>query len=603
MKKTKFKLLNILLTLALAITIMPAFVQTVHADSVTFDFSTDTPSGNVYTKDGVTVSCTEILANNTVHLNGTKDGKTITVTTPEAKKIQEVSITLSSDSTSDKSWIRRDGNINWNSESGNVVTFSGLNSSSTLIYCYSNSDHYYVTAVAVTVADETYTVTLNTNGGTINSGNITSYTYGTGATLPTDVTKDGFVFGGWCDNINLTGTPVTAISATDKGNKEFWAKWNAVEYYPLWVGSRQVTSAYLSNETEGWSYDPDSKTLTLNNANITDTNTAYSVTSSCISTKENLAISLSGNNTVGSIDSSSLAIDSYNEVLTITGSGSLTVNSKKDCIEEVTGKLIIENTSVTINGYMKVGGAGFHIINGSEVKVTSASGSISVLGPLTVNNSKLDVTGDELVVFAERIAISGNSEVKATATNQDQRTITAICASNSFEIDDLEVVTPEGGKIIKGDIAGIGETFTVYDKDDNVAKEVLIKSVTPEYTVTSGAGGTYVLDSGKDYTLTVKRNVNDGSCFDRFTGVELDGQELTKETDYTAVKGSTVITLKAATLNKLSEGEHTIKVSFIDGKAETSLTVKKASAPTPEPEPKPESKPVTPYRIPKTGIE
>ena len=211
MKKTKFKLLNILLTLALAITIMPAFVQTVHADSVTFDFSTDTPSGNVYTKNGVTVSCTEILNNNTVHLNGTKDGKTITVTAPEAKKIQEVSITLSSDSTSNKIWIRRDSNNNWNSESGNVVTFSGLNSSSTLIYCYSNSDHYYVTAVAVTVADETYTVTLNTNGGTINSGNITSYTYGTGATLPTDVTKDGFVFGGWCDNINLTGTPVTAI--------------------------------------------------------------------------------------------------------------------------------------------------------------------------------------------------------------------------------------------------------------------------------------------------------------------------------------------------------------------------------------------------------
>ncbi len=599
MKKTKFKLLNILLTLALAITIMPAFVQTVHADSVTFDFSTDTPSGNVYTKDGVTVSCTEILTNNTVHLNGTKDGKTITVTAPEAKKIQEVSITLSSDSTSDKIWIRRDGNNNWNSESGNVVTFSSLNQSSTLIYCYSNSDHYYVTAVAVTVADETYTVTLNTNGGTINSGNITSYTYGTGATLPTDVTKDGSVFGGWCDNINLTGTPVTAISATDTGNKEFWAKWNAVEYYPLWVGNRQVTSAYLSNETEGWSYDPKANVLALNNANITDTNTAYSVTSSCISINKDLTISLSGNNTVGSIDSSSLAINSNDVVLTITGSGSLTVNSKEDCIE-VAGKLIINNTSVTINGYMKVGSGGFYI-NGSEVKVTSASGSISALGLLSIKDSRLEATGDGLAVLADDISTSGNSEIKATATSQAHRALAAICALDSFEINRLEIVTPEGGKIIKGD-ADLGqEVFTVFDKDGNVAKEVLIKSVTPEYTVVSGAGGTYVLDSGKDYTLTVKRNVNDGSCFDRFTGVELDGQELTKETDYTAVKGSTVITLKASTLNSLSEGDHKITVNFDDGKAETSLTVKKASAPTPEPEP--ELKPVTPYRIPKTGIE
>ena len=342
--------------------------------------------------------------------------------------------------------------------------------------------------------------------------------------------------------------------------------------------------------------------LALNNANITDTNTAYLETS-CISTKENLTISLAGNNTVGSIDSSSLAINSDAAVLTITGSGSLTVNSKEDCIE-ATGKLTVDNTSVTINGYMKAGGGvGFYIINGSEVKVTSTSGSISVLGPLSIEDSRLEATGDELVVVADEIAISGNSQIKATATSQAQRKIAAIIAFDSFEINGLEIVTPEDGKIIKGDAGIVQEVFTVFDKDGNVAKEVLIKSVTPEYTVTSGAGGTYVLDSGKDYTLTVKRNVNDGSCFDRFTGVELDGQELTKETDYTAVKGSTVITLKAATLNKLSEGEHTITVSFIDGKAETSLTVKKASAPTPEPEPKPESKPVTPYRIPKTGIE
>jgi hypothetical protein len=216
---------------------------------------------------------------------------------------------------------------------------------------------------------------------------------------------------------------------------------------------------------------------------------------------------------------------------------------------------------------------------------------------LSIEKSRLEATGDGLAVLADRISISGNSEVKATATSQDQRMIAAICAFDSFEINGLEIVTPEDGKIIKGD-AGIGqEVFTVFDKDGNVAKEVLIKSVTPEYTVTSGAGGTYTLDSDKDYTLTVKRNVNDGSCFERFTGVKLDGKELTKDTDYTAVKGSTVVTITASTLSRLSEGDHTITVSFSDGKAETALTVKKASAPTPEPTP------ATPYQIPKTGIE
>ena len=75
-----------------------------------------------------------------------------------------------------------------------------------------------------------YTVTLNTNGGTINNGNVTEYTYGVGATLPTDVTRTGYTFKGWYDNENLTGSPVTAISGTEMGNKEYWAKWEINQY-------------------------------------------------------------------------------------------------------------------------------------------------------------------------------------------------------------------------------------------------------------------------------------------------------------------------------------------------------------------------------------
>ena len=71
----------------------------------------------------------------------------------------------------------------------------------------------------------TYTVKLNTNGGTINAGDVTEYTYGTGATLPNNVTKDGYEFGGWFDNDGLTGDAVTSISNTATGNKEYWAKW------------------------------------------------------------------------------------------------------------------------------------------------------------------------------------------------------------------------------------------------------------------------------------------------------------------------------------------------------------------------------------------
>ena len=89
-----------------------------------------------------------------------------------------------------------------------------------------------VTELTVQWTAPTYTVTLHANGGTINNGNVTSYTYGVGATLPTadDMTYTGHTFKGWYDNESLTGSPVTAIGNTETGNKEYWAKWEINQY-------------------------------------------------------------------------------------------------------------------------------------------------------------------------------------------------------------------------------------------------------------------------------------------------------------------------------------------------------------------------------------
>jgi len=88
-----------------------------------------------------------------------------------------------------------------------------------------------VTELTVQWTAPTYAVTLNTNGGTIADGkDVTGYTYGVGATLPTDVTRTGYTFKGWYDNENLTGSPVTAIGGAETGNKEYWAKWEINQY-------------------------------------------------------------------------------------------------------------------------------------------------------------------------------------------------------------------------------------------------------------------------------------------------------------------------------------------------------------------------------------
>ena len=74
----------------------------------------------------------------------------------------------------------------------------------------------------------TYSVTLQTDGGTIASGKeVTGYTYGTGAVLPTtnDITREGYRFDGWYADSSFSGLPVREITATDTGNKTLYAKW------------------------------------------------------------------------------------------------------------------------------------------------------------------------------------------------------------------------------------------------------------------------------------------------------------------------------------------------------------------------------------------
>ena len=74
----------------------------------------------------------------------------------------------------------------------------------------------------------TYSVTLQTNGGTIASGKeVTGYTYGTRAVLPTtdDITREGYRFDGWYADSSFSGSAVTEITDTDTGGKTFYAKW------------------------------------------------------------------------------------------------------------------------------------------------------------------------------------------------------------------------------------------------------------------------------------------------------------------------------------------------------------------------------------------
>lgn len=102
---------------------------------------------------------------------------------------------------------------------------------------------------------DTYTITLNKDGGTINSGDVTSYTYGEGATLPTDVTKEGYTFLGWKDD--ETESMVESISKTDTGNKSFTAQWklNTFEHQYVFMEVSKKTWFYNDSSYGVVSFD------------------------------------------------------------------------------------------------------------------------------------------------------------------------------------------------------------------------------------------------------------------------------------------------------------------------------------------------------------
>lgn len=99
---------------------------------------------------------------------------------------------------------------------------------------YTTSGIYTATLTNAVGCDSTATLDLTVlyqfpidyvvNQGTLPAEYPINYIQGVGATLPIP-TKPNNRFDGWYDNAAFTGSPITAVSNTESGNKQFWALW------------------------------------------------------------------------------------------------------------------------------------------------------------------------------------------------------------------------------------------------------------------------------------------------------------------------------------------------------------------------------------------
>ena len=100
------------------------------------------------------------------------------------------------------------------------------------------------------------------------------------------------------------------------------------------------------------------------------------------------------------------------------------------------------------------------------------------------------------------------------------------------------------------------------------------KRTLPTYNFIDGANGEWIKNSGKDLGFKADGEIS------KFTCVKVDGTLIGAD-KYTAVTGSTLVTLKKDYLETLSVGKHTLTVDYIDGECTTNFEIKAANAEKP----------------------
>lgn len=108
-------------------------------------------------------------------------------------------------------------------------------------------------------------------------------------------------------------------------------------------------------------------------------------------------------------------------------------------------------------------------------------------------------------------------------------------------------------------------------KNDSSHKETATIDRLP-YAILEGNSQTFVIDSSKD--ITIRAN----GTFDKFLGLKMDGKDIESKF-YTAVSGSTVVTLAQEYMDTLDEGEHTLTFVYTDGTVDSTLKIAKVSTP------------------------
>lgn len=327
------------------------------------------------------------------------------------------------------------------------IQFHDVGSSGTDWYAWLDSTN---NGVYVSEIKPIYMV-YDANGAAGSVTDNTAYSSGSQVTVQPadDLTYEGRTFTGWNTKADGTGTtyqPGATFNITE--TTTLYAQWA----YNIWVGGVQVTeqnaSDVLGDADEGAtvSYDPETKTLTLDGANITGTHSVPGGGNAAILSYDDLNIVLAdGSENKITLDETAtptgvIAVGESGQGndfknITVSGSGSLDIDittSGAAAFGIAGGSVTIENSAdvtAAVNGistnemvsYIGVMGYSSVAIEDSNVTATvsdkeGTNVAVMSTGAVTINNADVTAGGYTGVMGAAGVSVTGESTVKATGT-------------------------------------------------------------------------------------------------------------------------------------------------------------------------------------------
>ena len=260
----------------------------------------------------------------------------------------------------------------------------------------------------------TYTVTLDANGGSVNPSSAEVTYDGAYGTLP-DPLWQGHTFTGWFTEADGGSKVESGTSVNRTEDHTLYAHWvEDTTEYELWIGGVQVTGGNAQNVFRDGtvSYDAETNILTLNNYHYTGegtTNiTGATIGHACLGYKgtETLTIQLIGNNSLTYDGDTTFSSGIYieNSELVINGPGSLTVDVAGTMPDGANyyrsfAICVASGKNMTVNGgtITTTGGS----INKTNVRNNTDGSSIGLsVSNLIVNGGSVTARGGDVALTA-----------------------------------------------------------------------------------------------------------------------------------------------------------------------------------------------------------